>query len=158
MLGDKQIEETIVINAPVEDVFAVLDDSSHLAQWVPAVSRVTKYDEGGEQVGAVRHCEAALGGKTGKMVEEVIDRKEGRSLTYKIAEETFGMAKMFKGYGFRTSVEPIGNSQTRAKIETHYTPANPLFSLMNAVMMRRQFRGIVKGILGGLKEFSENRT
>ena len=64
MMGRKQIERRIVIQAPAEAVWQVLADSRLLPQWVPAVDVVTECSSDGEAVGEVRHCNATLAGKS----------------------------------------------------------------------------------------------
>lgn len=155
MLGELQITETIEINQTAEAVFAIIDNTSHLENWAPAVQKVVEWSATGEQIGAVRRCEAALGGKTGTMVEKVIAREEGRSLTYGVIEESFGMTKILKNYGFKLSLQPEGAKKTTAKIETFYTPANIFARVLNRIMMKRQFRKVVRQLLQGLKEYTE---
>lgn len=155
MLGKLQIEETIEIYKPAAMVFAIIDDTSHLQHWAPAVDKVTQWDERGEHVGSVRKCEASLGGKTGTMVEKVLAREEGNALTYGVIEESFGMTRILNDYGFVLSVLPSANGSTTATIKTYYTPKNVFVRIMNSTMMRRQFRLVVRQLLLGLKRYCE---
>ena len=157
MEGKKQIERSILINAPTDAVWRVLADSRLLPEWVPAVDEVTECSSEGEAVGEVRHCNANLAGKSGRMVERCIEFTPMTRIAYVIDEETFGMRKMFDHYGFAISLQPRGSEKTNITLETHYTPRNPMYGLLNKLMMRRQFEKVCTEIVGGLKTFTESR-
>jgi uncharacterized protein YndB with AHSA1/START domain len=155
--GKKQIERSTLVNAPAEAVWDVLADSRLLAQWVPAVDEVTECSIDGEAVGEVRHCSARLAGKSGRMVERCIEFTPLTRIAYIVDDESFGMRKMFDHYGFAINLESEGSERTRVTLETHYTPRNPIYGLLNALMLRRQFRKVCEEIVGGLKTFAESR-
>lgn len=157
MDGKKQIERSTVIHAPAEAVWQVLADSRLLPEWVPAVDEVTECSIKGEAVGEVRHCNANLGGKSGRMVERCIEFTPTTRIAYVVDDESFGMRKMFDHYGFAINLESQGATKTHVTLETHYTPRNLLYGLMNKLMMRRQFERVCAEIVGGLKIFIESR-
>ena len=41
--------------------------------------------------------------------------------------------------------------------KTHYTPRNPLYTLLNELVLRRRFEKVCDGIVAGLKNFAESR-
>jgi len=155
--GKKQIERSTLVNAPTDAVWDVLADSRLLAEWVPAVDEVTECSIDGEAVGEVRHCSARLAGKSGRMVERCIEFTPLTRIAYVVDDESFGMRKMFDNYGFAINLESEGSERTRVTLETHYTPRNPMYGLLNALMLRRQFRKVSEEIVGGLKTFAESR-
>lgn len=155
--GRKQIERTVVIAAPTAAVWAVLSDARLLPEWVPAVDEVTSCSLDGEGTGASRSCMANLGGKAGTMVERCIEYTPTTRIAYLVEDESFGMRKMFDDYGFAINLASLGAQRTRVTLETHYTPRNPIYALMNVTFMRRQFRGVCQGIVDGLKAFTEAR-
>ena len=157
MVGKKQIERKIVIQAPAEAVWQVLADSRLLPQWVPAVNEVTECSSDGEAVGEVRHCNATLAGKSGRMVERCIEFTPMTRIAYVVDNETFGMRKMFDHYGFAISLESEDSEKTHVTLETHYTPRNPIYSLLNTLVMHRQFEKVCTEIVAGLKTFTETR-
>lgn len=65
--------------------------------------------------------------------------------------------KLFERYGFAINLESVGPDRTEVAIETHYTPRNPLYGLLNRLMMRRQFRKVCDELLAGLRAFAESR-
>jgi hypothetical protein len=64
---------------------------------------------------------------------------------------------LFDHYGFAINLESESPERTRVTLETHYTPRNPMYGLLNKLMMRRQFRKVCAEIVGGLKTFAESR-
>lgn len=155
--GKKQIERTVVIAAPTAAVWAVLSDARLLPEWVPAVDEVTSCSLDGEGVDASRSCLANLGGKAGTMLERCVEYAPTTRIAYLVDDESFGMRRMFDDYGFAINLTPLKGRRTRVTLETHYTPRNGIYALMNVTFMRRQFRGVCQGIVDGLKAFTEAR-
>ena len=154
----KQIERSVVVEADVPAVWDVLADSRLLPQWAPVVDDVTACAPGGEAVGAVRHCTARLGGKSGRMVERCVELVAERRIAYVVDDESFGMRRMFDDYGFALELEPMAGGRTRVTLHTHYTPRNAIYRLMNATFTRRRFAAVCEQLLGGLRSFVEARA
>ena len=157
MDGKKQVERSTSIDAPPDVVWDVLRDSRLLPDWVPAVEEVTACSIDGEAVGEVRHCNARLGGKSGRMVERCVEFAPMTRIAYVVDDESFGMRRMFDHYGFAINLEPVAPGETLLTLETHYTPRNPLYGLLNRLLMRRKFEKVCEEIVGGLKTFTESR-
>ena len=157
MNGTKQIERSTSIEAPPHAVWDVLCDSRLLADWVPAVDEVTAYSIEGEAVGEVRHCNATLAGKSGRMVERCVEFAPMTRIAYVVDDESFGMRRMFEHYGFAINLESAGPEKTLVTLETHYTPRNPMYRLLNRLLLRRKFENVCEEIVGGLKTFTESR-
>src|SRR5436190_23917897 len=94
MKGNKQLTRSAVARADAPSLWGILKDSSLLPQWVPAVHHVERCDVNGESVGSVRQCRVELGGRAGTMVERCIGIVPGRSISYLVDDESFGMRKM----------------------------------------------------------------
>src|SRR5213596_1744349 len=105
MHGTKQIERSIVINAPTEAVWQILADSRLLPEWVPAVDEVTDCSAEGQGVGEVRHCNATLAGKSGQMVERCVEFAPTTRIAYVVDDESFGLRRLFADYGFAINLE-----------------------------------------------------
>jgi uncharacterized protein YndB with AHSA1/START domain len=157
MKGKKQIERSTVIQAPAAAVWEVLADSRLLPAWAPVVNEVTECSADGEAVGELRHCRVNLAGKSGRMVERCIEFSPTTRIAYVVDDESFGMRKMFDHYGFAINVESQDAEKARVTLETHYSPRNPMYGLLNKLMLRRQFEKVCTDILGGLKTFTESR-
>lgn len=156
MNGKHQLTRTIVVDAPAEAVWGVIADSSLLPEWAPPVDEVACIG-GPEGLGSRRECKVDFSGKKGTMIERCVEFVPNRVAGFVVDEDTLGFSKMFADYGFTQTLEPIGAGRTELRIDTYYTPRNPLYSLMNRLMMRRQFTKTVDGLLEGLKRLSEQR-
>jgi uncharacterized protein YndB with AHSA1/START domain len=157
MKGKKQIERSTVIQAPADAVWEVLADSRLLPAWAPVVNEVTHCSADGEAVGEVRDCSVNLAGKSGRMVERCIEFSPTTRIAYVVDDESFGMRRMFEHYGFALNLESLASGQTRVTLETYYTPRNPMYGLLNRLLMRRKFEKVCEGIVGGLKALTESR-
>ena len=157
MDGKKQIVRSTGIDAPPDVVWEVLGDSRLLPDWAPAVDEVTECSFEGEAVGEVRYCDVKLAGKSGRMVERCVEFVPMTRIAYVVDDESFGMRRMFEHYGFALNLESLPSGQTRVTLETHYTPRNPMYGLLNRLLMRRKFEKVCEGIVGGLKAFTESR-
>jgi uncharacterized protein YndB with AHSA1/START domain len=157
MHGKQQLQRHITIDAPVSTVWEVLSEPRLLPDWVPAVNEVIACSADGEAVGAVRQCDVQLAGRRGRMVERCVEFNPMTRAAYVVDEESFGTRRMFADYGFALNTISEGHGRTRVRIDTHYTPRNGFYALVNAVVVRRQFRSVVDGRRVGLKKFSEAR-
>jgi uncharacterized protein YndB with AHSA1/START domain len=158
LTGRRQLTRSRTVRANTAAVWQVLADSRLLPRWAPVVHEVEACSSTGESVGATRRCNVELGGRQGRMVERCVDVELERTLAYVVDDETFGMRRMFADYGFRISIEPSSPDETLVTIQTFYTPRNPFYALLNALFMRRQFRGVVDALLAGLVSFAEDRS
>ena len=158
MDGKKQIVRSTNIDAPPDAVWDVLADSRLLPDWVPAVDEVTECSSEGEAIGGVRQCNVKLGGRSGRMVERCVELVPKTRIAYVVDDESFGMRRMFEHYGFAINLEPLAPGTTRVILETHYTPRNAIYGLMNSLVMRRKFEKVCEQIVGGLKDFTESRA
>lgn len=152
----KQLTLERFCDASPARVWSVLSDASLLPQWAPAVHDVERCDAQ-ETVGSKRHCRVQLGGRTGSIVERCIECIPLQRIAYAVDEDSFGMKRMFDGYGFCISLDAAATGRTRIRIDTYYTPRNVLYATLNALFMRRQFRGVVRQLLEGLARLSESR-
>jgi uncharacterized protein YndB with AHSA1/START domain len=156
MEGKRQIERNVIVDASPGAVWAVLADSRLLPRWAPIVDEVTACAAGGEAVGEVRHCTARLAGRQGRMVERCVELVARRRIAYVVDEESFGMRRMFDHYGFALELEPGPAGGTRVTLQTHYSPRNALYAVINAAVMRRRFAAVCEDLLAGLKSFMES--
>lgn len=153
--GKKQISRQRMAQATPDAIWAILQNSSRLPDWVPAVNQVMQCENGPERPGAVRHCDVTMNGKSGRMVERCVALETGAWIAYEVVEETFGMSRMFDHYGFRISLEAQTKRQTRIILDTHYTPRSAIARLLNSMMIRRQLTRVVDDILSGLAQRAE---
>ena len=157
MRGEHQLTRETAIDAPREAVWAVIADSKLLPEWAPPVKQVNALSEGPEGVGTTRVCQVDFGGRQGTMTERCVAFDPPRRAGSVVDDDSLGFGRMFADYGFTISVEDGPEGSSIARTDTYYTPRNPLFSLMNALTMRRRFANTVDELLAGLKRTSESR-
>lgn len=157
MQGERQMHRAITIGAPPVAIWTVLSDARLLPDWVPAVQEVLACSADGEAEGAVRTCAVELGGKTGRMVERCVELEPMRRIAYVVDDESFGMARMFTDYGFVISLAAAGHA-TSVTVDTHYTPRNQVYALLNLLVIRRQLRQVVDELLSGLRTLVESQV
>jgi carbon monoxide dehydrogenase subunit G len=133
------------IHAPVEIVWAVLDDYGAVQQWSPGVKRSHLTSAGTVGVGTTRHCDFAFGGAT-----ERIDAYEPfRRMTVNLVE-TFRLP--ISGALADFMLSPSG-SATDVTIRYSYSP-NLLGRLLGSLLARQVTKGI-NGIATGLQQRCE---
>jgi uncharacterized protein YndB with AHSA1/START domain len=158
MQGMKQLERDTTVNAPVNVVYRLFMDNAELANWAPAVDAVIDKHGGDDTgLGATRTCAVTMNGKKGTMVEQCVEAVPQTRASFLVVDDSFGFSKMLTGYGFTARFTPAASDQTAVRIETFYTPANPVAAVLNRLVMRRKFRSVVDELLGGLCTLAEQR-
>jgi uncharacterized protein YndB with AHSA1/START domain len=157
MKGDHQLTREIAIDVPRAQVWAVVADSRLLPEWAPPVNEVRDVSEGAEGVGTTRVCQVEFGEREGTMTERCVEFDPPRRAAYVVDDDSLGFGRMFADYGFTITIDDGPNGSSIAHMETYYTPRNPLFGLINALIMRRRFAHTVEELLSGLKRSSESR-
>lgn len=148
MKAPAQGTNTIVIEAPRERIWELLANSQRLIEWAPMVNTTTGEKE---SLGAVRHCDVEFNGKPGKVTERCSDFEPTKHIGWVMEQDSFGFVKMLDGLGFDFRLESIGPDTTRVINTTYYRPRNILASLMNVLMIKRNFRKVRQTALGNLK-------
>jgi uncharacterized protein YndB with AHSA1/START domain len=158
MSGSKQLERTTTVDAPVGVVYGVFMDNQALPNWAPVVDAVV-HEEGGDVtgVGRTRTCDVTMNGRSGTMVERCVEAVPNARASYVVIDDSFGFNRMLRDYGFTVHFASSGPEHTSVRIETFYSPANPLAAVLNRLMMRRKFRTVVDALLDGLRTFAERR-
>jgi uncharacterized protein YndB with AHSA1/START domain len=158
MSGNKQLERTTTIDASVAVVYQLFMDNQALPSWAPMVDAVI-HEEGGDEtgVGRTRTCAVTMNGRAGTMVEQCVEAAQNARATYVVIDDSFGFNRMLHDYGFTVHFAATGPQQTSVRIETFYSPANPLAAVLNRLMMRRKFRAVVDALLDGLRTSAERR-
>jgi uncharacterized protein YndB with AHSA1/START domain len=157
MNGRHQVTRTVQVATDPAAIWGVIADSRLLPQWAGVVKDVTYLGESEEGVGMTRHCNVELGGRTGTMTERCVEFVPNRRAGYVVDDDSLGFQRMLVDYGFTITLEPRADRATALRIDTYYTPRNPLYALLNRLVLRRRLRRTVDGLLQGLKEISERR-
>jgi Polyketide cyclase / dehydrase and lipid transport len=157
MNGRHQITRTVQVATNPAAIWGVIADSRLLPQWARVVTDVTYLGETEEGVGMTRHCNVELGGHIGTMTERCVEFLPNRRAGYVVDDDTLGFNRMLVDYGFTITLDPQSDRATTLRMDTYYTPRNPLYGLLNWLVLRRRMRRTVDGLLQGLKQISERR-
>jgi uncharacterized protein YndB with AHSA1/START domain len=157
MNGKHQVTRTIEVATDPAAIWGVIADSTLLPQWAGVVTDVTYLGGEEEGVGMTRHCNVELDGRSGAMTERCVEFVPNRRAGYVVDDDTLGFQRMLVDYGFTITLEPRSDRTTTLRIDTYYTPRNPLYALLNRLLLRRRMRRTVDGLLQGLKQISERR-
>lgn len=141
----------ILIDATPEQVFAVLEDSSRVPEYMQAVKQIDVPSGRREEVGATRSCQVDMEGKHGEVTERCIELVKNRRISFVVERDSFGFLKMFEDFGFSFILEPRGDRQTLVALEGFYRERSLLARIMNSMMMKRKLHQLRSGILAGLK-------
>lgn len=139
------------IDAPREEVWAVLADLGSISRWNPGVSHShsTSAEPSGE--GATRHCDVGMGGNTGRLQERALDWREGQGFKIDVYESTLPLESNVVTFSLRES-----GSRTVVQVSPEYRlKYGPVGALMDRLIVRRQFEKGVEGMLTGLKHYVE---
>ena len=139
MQGTKQLERHSTVNAPVGVVYRLFMDNAELAKWAPVVDAVVD-EHGGDDtgLGTTRTCAVTMNGKKGTMVERCVEAVPEARASFVVVDDSFGFTRMLTDYGFTAHFTATANHRTTVRIETFYTPANPIAAVLNRLATRRK--------------------
>jgi uncharacterized protein YndB with AHSA1/START domain len=156
--GRKQLERAITVDACVDSVYRLFMDDRALPEWAPVVDAVLSEVGGDESgVGRTRTCAVTMAGRSGTVVERCVEAVPGSRASFVVDEDSFGFHRTLRDYSFTAWFTGRPDRTTLVRIETFYTPANPIVALLNRLIMRRKFRAVVDALLAGLKASAEQR-
>ena len=140
-----QFTSQIRIDAPKEKVWEVLADLGGIYKWNPGVSHSYSTSESNSGEGATRHCD--LQSRNDYLKERAVDWKEGEGFKIDIYETNLPLKRNV--IQFSIEAERDG---TLVKVSPDYAiKFGWLGSLMDILMVRRQFRKGMNDLLAGLK-------
>jgi uncharacterized protein YndB with AHSA1/START domain len=158
MKGRHQLQRSLGIRAPRDVVWAILEDSTLLPSWVPAVDEVHRCAPGAESVGSVRECRVNFAGRAGTIVERCVELVPNSFAAYVVDDDSLGFNRMFADYGFTIALDAAEVGRCTVRMDTYYTPRTIVTSVLNALFMRRRFANTADEILHGLAELAEERA
>jgi len=141
-----EITATRVINAPKDQVWAVMADYENIFAYVSSVKNSEHIGGPHQGVGAVRRCDVMMGME---LTEEVVAWEEGRSYTVSVR------SSMPTNPHYATlAVKELGPSQTEMKFVMQYQMKGGVFGkVMNAVMMRSFMKRNMDGMLKDISDY-----
>jgi len=142
-------EETITIQAPPSEVFAVLDDIAGISEWNPGVQQSTLLGDRSGGLGATRSCD--LGG--GKYLhEEVVLHETNLALTMRITGTNLPFARADIAFRLR----PDGTNTIVTVAPDYALKFGPVGRLLDALFVRRTYRRGMASLLSGLRRRVES--
>ncbi len=144
-----EFAESIVISAPIEQVWGSLADIGSIYLWNPGVKASHQTTNGEVGVGSCRHCN--LGGKN-FLDEEVVTFDPPRQITFRITNSNMP----FQSADIRFTLKQKKTEETSVTVSPIYQlKYGPIGKLLDAVMVRNQYQKGMGELLQGLKNHVE---
>jgi hypothetical protein len=88
------------------------------------------------------------------MVERCVEAVPDTHASFQVVADSYGFNRMLRDYGFTAHFTPAPDERTVVRIGTFYTPANPVATVLNALVLRRRMRAVLDDLLGGLRAYA----
>jgi len=147
-----QGSDEVVVHAPPERIWALLEDGPRLPEWMPIVKATTGHVE---VLGAERTCAVEFEGKHGHVTERCVENEPLRRIAWQLVDDSLGCGRLVAELGFSFTLEPRDDGTTLIRNETYYRPRSILGRLVSLLALRRKFRGIRMTALENLRVLSE---
>jgi ribosome-associated toxin RatA of RatAB toxin-antitoxin module len=143
------LHHEVRINAAPEKVWSVLADLEAVQYYNPLIAQTRYISVSREGVGASRHCDFK---PKGFSKERVTDWVPNRLLGMEVVESSFPMAFT----RWKTQLTEDGKGTLVTQDLEYEVKFGLLGKLMNVVMMKKKYDGILAEIFTGLKNHVEN--
>ena len=146
-----KIAREIEINASKQEVWNAIAKFGDICHATPGVLKSHVTSEQQEGVGATRHCDFTMMGASAE--ERVLEWNEGESLRIGVYE--FKRLPGIKAMEATFKVKESNNGKTMLSATLDYSMKNPIFDLMNVVMMKGMNTKNWNAVLAGHKKYIE---
>ena len=147
-----QVKNEAVIDAPINNIWAIITDINQLTKVNPGVVNATgRMDKQGE----TRTVELDINGKKGTFTEKLSELVPEKKTVWTIENDTMGMSKMLKHTRFVFNLEKLEDYKTRVTNETYYQPVNLIAKIMSALMIKHTFGKMQEQMLTNIKTLTE---
>jgi len=147
-----QVRNEAVINAPINNIWAVITDINLLTKLNPGAVKATgRMDKQGE----TRTVEININDRKGTFTEKLIELIPEKKTVWTIENDTMGMGKMLKDTRFVTDLEKLDDNKTKVTSETYYQAVNIIGRIMGALMVKPMFGKMQEQILTNIKILTE---
>jgi uncharacterized protein YndB with AHSA1/START domain len=157
MSGRTQVQCETVIAAPVEEVWAIVQDSTLLPQWMPNVHQTVITTAKSKAVGEIRQCTVNLSGRSGQLVEQCVEFTPLQKISFKVQRDSFGFSRLISDLSYAMLLEANGLANTQVRLEYYYQEKGLIGRVVNALMIKPQWNPLCLAMLDGLKQFAEKR-
>jgi uncharacterized protein YndB with AHSA1/START domain len=155
MPGKTQVQCQTAIAAPVEEVWAIVQDSTLLPQWMPNVHHTVITTAQSKAVGEIRQCEVSLSGRSGQLVEQCVEFAPLQKISFKVQHDSFGFSRLISDLSYAMLLETSGPYHTQVRLEYYYQEKGLIGRVVNALMIKPQWNPLCLAMLDGLKQFAE---
>jgi uncharacterized protein YndB with AHSA1/START domain len=145
----------LLIDANPEQIWAVLDDSSRVPEYMHAVKSIDTAPGSSEYVGSTRSCHVEMQGKRGEVVERCVELVRNERLTHVMERDAFGFSRFFDDFGFSFILEPSPGGRTLVRLEGFYREKGLRGRVLNELMMKRKLDALRGRVLADLKRLVE---
>jgi hypothetical protein len=153
-----QGQDSIVIDKPTSDLWPLIQDSMQMESWGPPVEKVELEllpDQDEENVGSKRKVYAKFTEKRKGWYQEVrTEQEEGKSIAFKIYEDSFGIGKMLDDVGGKMELEKVSSGKIRFIFTFYHRPKSLLGWIMNPMIKMDQKKNRLKA-LKSIKSYAE---
>ena len=152
-----QVQCQTAIAAPVEEVWAIVQDSTLLPQWMPNVDHTVITTTQSRAVGEIRQCDVSLSGRSGQLVEQCVEFAPLQKISFKVQHDSFGFSRLISDLGYAMVLKANGPNNTWVRLEYYYQEKGLIGRVVNALMIKPQWNPLCLAMLDGLKQFAEKR-
>lgn len=149
-MGEFEVTETI--HAPIDNEWERLADIGAIAERNPGVKKSYMISATSTGNGASRHCE--LGGSN-YLDEDVVTFQTQQAITFRIVKTNMP----FKRADIRFTLDKVDSDPDATLVSCspiYKLKYGPVGELLDAIMVKQQYRKGMKGLLLGLKEDLES--
>ena|SRR3974390_1170876 len=132
-------KQEVVINAPLEEVWAFSMDLTKIPTFHPRVVKVDLLSgKAQRQPGVAYQCHLAGGKHT--CIEKDIEIIPMEKIVTVLPEDTFGISKILSDYVVETTFHRLSDSSTRVEISHYYSTKTLKAKLLNLIAKRKLAR------------------
>lgn len=142
------LENSILVDASPERVWAVLASLDSLQRYDPGVTRSAIVSSAREGPGSARRCELAPGGW---FEETVAEWEPSRALSFELSRCSLPVRRLRHAYELTPEG---GGTRVRQRME-YQLEFGALGRLLDAMLVRRKWNAGIRAFLDGLKHYVE---
>ncbi len=152
-MGAFQGSSEITIKTRPEQIWAILEDSTRLAEWAPMVKHTTGKTE---SLGSTRTCQVEWEGRKDQVVERCVEAVPNKKIAW-VMEQGM-MKKMFSKISFWFVLESQDSNTTLLRLGFLYEPKHLPARLLYSLMMKQKLEKLRQSLLENLRNLAEARV
>lgn len=151
-------EASVRVDAPLANVWDVVDDLSLIPDYHPEVRNVELLSGSARRKPGVRYkCMIPDGPRKGWCVEQVVEHEALERTTVSVPDDSWGMCRKLEGFLVEISIRPEDGNATLLRLRAWYRPRGLVMRVLDPVLMRRVMRRRAAETLEGVKRLVERR-